>query len=61
MSHGLHPFLWFSQAVWLGICDRLPNLTQKWDYFESRWQDTERQTQAQEDRKILQEIWLRFL
>lgn len=22
MSHGLHPFSWFSQAVCLGICDQ---------------------------------------
>ncbi len=37
----------------------LLNSTQKWDYFDSRWQDTERQTQAQEYRNILQKIWLR--
>lgn len=37
----------------------LLNPTQKWEYFDSRWQDTERQTQAQEYCKVLQEIWLR--
>ena len=37
----------------------LLNPTQKWEYFGSRWQDTERQTQAQEYCQILQEIWPR--
>ena len=37
----------------------LLNPTQKWEYFNSRWQDPERQTQAQEYREILQEIWLK--
>ena len=36
----------------------LLNHTQKWEYFDLRWQDTKRQAQAQEYRKILQEIWL---
>ena len=37
----------------------LLNPTQNWEYFDWRWQDTERQTQAQEYHKVLQEIWLR--
>ena len=37
----------------------LLNPTQKWEYFDSRWQDTERRTQAQEYRRMLQEIELR--
>ena len=37
----------------------LLNPTQKWEYFNSKWQDPKRQTQAQEYREILQEIWLK--
>ena len=37
----------------------LLNPTQKWEYFDSKWQDNEKQVQAQEYRKVLQDIWLK--
>ena len=37
----------------------LLNPTQKWDYFESKWQDPERKNQADEYRENLQDVWSR--
>ncbi len=33
--------------------------TQKWDYFESKWQHTKRKNQAEKYRKNLQNVWSR--
>ena len=37
----------------------LLNPTQKWDYFESKWQDPKRKNQAEEYQENLQDVWSR--
>ncbi len=37
----------------------LLNPTQKWDYFETKWQDPEKKDQAEKYRKNLQDVWSR--